>query len=227
MLSDGIGSLNESTLHAAIKEYYARDSDRFEVSVDGHIIDIARGPLLIEIQTSNFTALRRKLSNLTDRHKIHLLYPIPARKWIVRVSESGDILGRRKSPRRGKLIDLFDELLHIPELVNHPNFSLEVLMLTMDEIRCDDGKGSWRRKGVSIKDRRLAEVVESVKFNRIQDFLRFIPDELNLPFTNKDFSRAAGVSVYQARRITYTMRRMGLLKVVGKEKRSLLYEVSI
>ncbi len=226
-LSQGIGSLNESTLHAAVKEWYARPGDRFEVKVNGSIIDIVRGPLLVEIQTSNFSALGRKMEKLIDHHKIKVIYPIPRYKWITRVTEKGKILGKHRSPKIGNVLDVFDELLHIPELVNHPNFSLELLMVDVEEFRCPDGKGSWRRKGVSIKDRRLSQVIESVELNRIQDFLRFIPDSLNSPFTNNDFSRVAGVSVYQARRITYTMHHMGLLEVVGRDKRTLLYQVAI
>ena len=51
-----IGLLNEKPLHAALKEWYARPDDRFETSVDGFVIDILRGDLLIEVQTRNFTA---------------------------------------------------------------------------------------------------------------------------------------------------------------------------
>ncbi len=52
-----IGTLNEKPLHAALKEYYAKPDDQFEVSVDGFVIDIVQGDLLIEIQTGNFASI--------------------------------------------------------------------------------------------------------------------------------------------------------------------------
>ncbi|MBD3287067.1 hypothetical protein GF359_10430 [candidate division WOR-3 bacterium] len=226
-ISDGIGSMNESSLHLGIKDWYSRPGDRFEVKIEGSVIDIVRGPLLIEIQTRNFSSIRRKLEKLIDYHKILVLYPIPAQTWIIRVSETGKVLSRRRSPKKGKLIHVFDELLHIPEMINHPNFSIEVLMIRMEEIRCADGKGSWRRRGVSIKDRRLLKVTESHRFTRGQDFLRFIPDSLETPFTNSDFARASGYSIYQTRRITYTLRRMGVLKVEGKRGNAFEFKVAI
>ena len=46
-----IGTLNEKPLHAALKDWCARPGDQFEVFVDGFVVDIVRGNLLIEIQT--------------------------------------------------------------------------------------------------------------------------------------------------------------------------------
>lgn len=38
----GIGLLNEKSLHASLKQWYAQPGDRFEVAVDGFVIDIVR-----------------------------------------------------------------------------------------------------------------------------------------------------------------------------------------
>jgi hypothetical protein len=80
----------------------------------------------------------------------------------VRFSENNSLPPvRRKSPRRGKLEDLFLELVRIPHLINHPNLTLEVLLIREEEIRHADGKGSWRRRGVSIIDHRLLEIIDN------------------------------------------------------------------
>lgn len=226
-ISEGIGSLNESTLHAAIKEWYSKPGDRFEVKIEGSIIDIVRGPQLIEIQTSNFAALRKKLAKLIDRHPIRVVYPLPISRRLVSVSPKGAVLSSRKSPKKGNLLDMFEELLRIPELINHPNFTLEVLTCSIEEVRTADGKGSRWRKGVSIKDRRLVEVFDSYAFTRSQDFLRFLPDGLESPFTNKTLARALGIQVSEASMVTYTLRRMGVLAVAGKYRHEVLYEVNL
>jgi len=76
------------------------------------------------------------------------------------------------------LIDLFDELVRISHLVKEENFELNVLMVEEEEIRCNDGHGRWRRRGVSIKNHHLKNVVDSVLFKGVVFcFSRFLPLE--------------------------------------------------
>lgn len=222
-----IGLLNEHSLHASIKKWYSLPGDEYEVRVDGFIIDIVRGDLLIEIQTRNFASIREKLGRLTKGHPVLLIYPIPREKWLVRVPVSGGgIIRRRKSPKRGRLTDLFDELVRIPDLIANTNLTLEVLMTREEEVRCDDGKGSWRRKGVSIVDRRLIDVIETARFTDSEDYLGLLPEGLHAPFSNKSLAKSMGVSVHTSRRMTYCLKRMGAIRQVGKIGNELLFEIA-
>jgi len=124
------------------------------------------------------------------------------------------------------LFDLFYELVRIPNLIKEENFSLEVLMIEEEEIRCNDGKGSWRRRGVSIKDRKLMNVHSKVLFRNEKDFLNFLPSDLTKPFTNRTFAKLSGVSIYLARKITYCLRKMGAVTIAGKNGKELKLEVS-
>ena len=217
--------MNEYTLHSAIKQWYSLPGDTFEVSIGGFVVDVVQGSLLVEIQTKNFSAAKRKLQRLVGDHKVRLVYPIAKQKWIVRVAQSGEPLSRRKSPKKGRLVDLFHELVRLPGLIEHRNFSLEVLMIEEEEVRCNDGRGSWRRRGASIKDRKLISVTERVLFKDEKDFLRFLPGELPDPFTNKDLSVRVAVSVNLARKITYCLKKMGTIAEVGKRGRELLFHI--
>jgi hypothetical protein len=215
--------MQEKSLHAALKKWYARRGDRVEVNVDGFAVDIVRGELLIEIQTRNFSALKRKLTMLTTNHPVHLVYPIAQEKWIVRTSKNGKILGRRKSPKRGCLAHLFEELVRIPDWICHPHFTLEVLLVRVEEIRRNDGKGSWRRKGWSLYDHQLMDVVERVVFKSPLDFRTFLPRALPKTFTSQDLSDALSLSRRLTQKMTYCLRNMGVIQVVGKRGRSVLY----
>jgi len=215
--------MNEHSLHSAIKDWYSVPKDRFEVRVDGFIIDILRENLLIEVQTKSFRAVKRKLSSLVESHQVRLVYPIPEKKWIVRITESSELVAKRKSPRKGRLVDLFYELVSIPDLIARENFSLEVLMIEEEEIRCSDGKGSWRRRGVSIKDRRLINVTDRVLFRNETDFLRFLPNDLKRPFTNRSLADQTRVSINLTRKMTYCLRKMGAIKRVGKNGTELIF----
>ena len=199
--------------------------DEFEVKVDGFIIDILRDKLLIEIQTKNFSAIRKKLTKLLLNNQVRLVYPIAKLKWIVHESKSGEFVRRRKSPKKGKLIDLFYELVHLPYLVGDNNFSLEVLLIEEEEERCNDGKGSWRRRRISTKDRRLLEVCDRVVFMNKLSFLRFLPFSKEEVFTNRLLAKKLGVSLRLARKITYCLRKMELITLVGKKRKQYLFLV--
>lgn len=224
MSHNGIGVRNERSLHAALKQWYARPEDEFEVSVDGFIVDIVRGDLLVEVQTRNLASQKRKLSSLLERHYVHVIFPIAHQKWIVKTTAKGRIKSKRKSPKRGKLIDLFNELVSVPELINHPNFTLEIVLTDEVEIRRADGRGSWRRRGVSIHDRRLEGVVESVCFEHNTDFARFLPEGMEQPFTNRELAAQMRIPLYVAQKITYCLKKMGVIRETGKTGRALLFE---
>lgn len=219
----GININNEKSLHSSIKQWYAVPGDRLEVKVDKYIIDLVREDSLIEIQTKNFSAIGNKLRQLVKYNKVMLVHPIAVEKYIITMESSEEIISRRKSPKKGKLIDLFDELVRIPDLIAEENFTLEILMTKEEEIRCTDGKGSWRRKGISIKDRKLVEVIEKVTFKGKMDFLIFMPKELPQNFTNKELAKILKVTVYKARKITYCFRKMNIIKEVGKLRNEIIF----
>ncbi|MGD8211986.1 MAG: hypothetical protein PVF32_19140 [Desulfobacterales bacterium] len=221
-----IGTLGEKSLHAALKQWYRQSGDLLEEMVDGFHIDIVRRKLLIEIQTTNFSSIRNKLTKLIKMHCVRLVYPIAQEKWIVRLAADGITqLGRRKSPKKGNLFHLYQELVRIPELIKSRNFSLEVLLIREEEIRCDDGRGSWRRKGWSIADRRFLEVVHRHIFKKPADFLTIIPEKLSDPFSTQDLAVRINQPRWLAQKMAYCLRKMGAIEVVGKTENSILYSI--
>ncbi len=219
----GIGTLQERSLHAAIKHLYEDSGTQVEVAVDGFFVDVVKDDLFIEIQTRSFAAIKGKLLALMKNHAIRLVYPIAVEKWVVRQSPEGESeLSRRRSPRRLGYADVFEELVSIPTFFLHKNFSLEVILIREEEIRRQDGKGSWRRRGWSSIDRRLLDVIERRLYRRPSDFLHLIPDTLHRPFTTSQLAEASGISKRIAQKMAYCLRKMGVLHVVGKERNALL-----
>lgn len=221
-----IGMLREKSLHASVKTWYARPEDRLETPVNGYVIDIVRDDdLLVEIQTRSFAPLKTKLRKLTVTHRVRLVHPIAVEKWILKISEHGEELGRRKSPKRGRIEDVFKELVSIPDLVPNDRFTLEVLMIREEEVRMYDGKGSWRHPEWHKEDRRLLEVVEQHVLHNPTDVAALLPSAAVLPrpFTNRGLAAAAKLRLNLAGRMTYCLRKMGALDVVGKERNAQLF----
>lgn len=213
----GIGTLGEKSLHASLKRWYEKDGDLIEELVEGYHIDIKRGPLLIEIQSKNFSAIKKKLAALLPSHPILLVHPIASIKWILKFDKTGKLLGKRKSPKRGRVEDIFLELIRIPSLAIHQNLSFDILLVDVEEHWIDDGQGSWRRKKWSIKDRRLIKVNQKVHINHYSKFLDFLPFDETQQFKVKDLASQLKLPENLARKICYSLRKMNLLHIVGKD----------
>ena len=227
-LSNQIGTLKEKSLHAELKNWLKLPGDKIESPVDGYIIDIVRGDLLIEIQTQNFSAIRKKLENLLRSHRVRLIYPIVQNKWIIGLDRNKDqITKRRLSPKHDSYVNIFEELVRIPHIMLNSNLIIEALIVNVEETRLNDGKGSWKRKGWSIVDRRLVNLIDQKIFHGSMDYLTLIPKSLEFPFTNYELSKALQKSIRLARMMTYCLRKSNILKVIGKKGKAFLYDLSL
>lgn len=219
-----IGTLNESSLHRELKEIYRNPGDELEVKVGKYHVDIVRENLLIEIQVKNFSAIRSKLEVLLQNHKVLLVHPIIRDKWILSLDINGNQVRRKLSPKHCSFENIFEELLRIPHLISHPNLIIELVLIQAEETRINDGKGSWRRRGWSIQDLKLVKILEHKVYSNSKHFLKLIPEDLNVPFTNKNLASYLKKPVKLASMTTYSLRKMGLIEVVGKKERSLLFD---
>ncbi len=222
-MANSIGLLNEKSLHAQLKLWYADPGDRFEVPVDGYIVDIVRGDLLIEIQTGSFSAIRRKLRSLLEDHALRVVYPIPVETWIVKLPAGAPGKGgRRRSPRRRSVCDVFSELVAFPDLIARPGFSLEVLLTREEEVR-QLARGRGRRPSWHTLERRLLGVADRCIVREPSDLARWLPEELPEPFGTADLARASGRPRWLAQKMTYCMSRAGTISEVGRAGRAKLY----
>jgi len=219
--------MNERALHLEIKKVYSLPGDQCEVKLDNYIVDILRGQLVIEVQTKNFSAIKGKLETLTEKHKVRLVYPLTERKWITYFTKENVVMSKRRSPKKGKLADLFRELVMIAHIVGDANFSLEVFLIDEEEIRCNDGRGSWRRRGASIKERRLLQVNSRILFRNKTDYLKILPDDLNQVFTNKELSKLGKIPLRTAREITYCLRKSGVVLLAPRRGRELAFQLPL
>jgi hypothetical protein len=221
----GIGRLNETELHEQLKHRYAGSEGRTEAVIDGFVVDVVTAGELVEIQTKGFGKLRRKLGALAHAHRFRIVHPIAVETIITRLSDTGELLSTRRSPRHGRLEEVFREIVSIADLLPTPNITVEVVLVRATEIRVADGKGSWRRRGVSIVARQLGAVVSTTTLCTRTDYLSLLPDGLPTAFANSDLVSLAGMRYRDAQPLTSSLRKMGLLHVCNKRGREHLYEI--
>ena len=218
-----IGTLNEGSLHAALKVWYATPGDLIEHPVDGYVIDLVRDGLLIELQTGGFSPLRVKLEDLTKRHRVRVVAPLAHTRTIVRVSEEGELLSARRSPKHGRYEDIFTRLVSFPTLIDHEGFELDVLLTVEDEVRVHRPGQAWRRKGWVVLGRSLTEVKDSMRIRSSADLARFLPAGLPAPFSTADIARLATLPRRVAQQMVYCLRATGVIEMADKDGNSLLY----
>jgi len=215
--------MSENSLHAGLKTLLRLPDDKLETPVERFIIDIVRDQTLFEIQTKNFYALRQKLDCLLPNYKVCVIHPIAVQKWIRRIGADSSSSKRRKSPKHGRIYNIFYQLIYIPDYLLHPNFSVEVCLVEQEDVWKNDGKGSWRRKGWSLCDQHLLRITGRITFSGAADYLGLLPGNLPEPFGNSHLANALGIPVVLARKMTYTLYRAGMLKQTGKQGRANMY----
>jgi hypothetical protein len=92
-----------------------------------------------------------------------------------------------------------------------------------EELRIHDGAGSWRRKGWSIADRKLLDIVDRRIYRSPADYLEFLPASLPDLFTIRELQAAAGIPGHLAQKMAYTLRKMDILPLAPPQGRAYLY----
>jgi hypothetical protein len=214
-----IGTLNEGSLHAQLKALYAEPGDEFEVPLDGFVIDIRRNDLLVEIQTASFGSMGRKLDRLLGAHRMLLVHPIAVETYLERPGKKP-----RKSPQRGSIFGVFDELVSIPPLLDHPQLTLDVVLASITKVQRIDRRARRGRGGYRTLDRRLREVLAVRRFSGPDDLAALLPAGLAPRFTTADIATRAQVPRDTAQRMAFCLRALEVITEVGRGPAGIHYE---
>lgn len=219
----------ETSLHQELKAVYADADSQLEVPWDGgYRIDVVAGETLVEIQHSSLSSIRPKIRQLVKRHRVLVVKPLVVRKRLIKRSkQDGPVVDRRLSPKRGSLLDLFDELVHFTDVFPHKNLVLEVPLVETEEWRYP-GHGRRRRRrregDFVVEDVKLVKIERIYCFRTAADLKRDLElDGLPERFHTGDLAEALGVDRWIAQRIAYCWRKMGTATAVGKQGNAHVY----
>lgn len=222
----GINLYSEYSLHAQLKHRLAQPGDRLEAEVEGKVVDLLRADgEIVEVQTGHFGQIKSKLLSLASKgYRVRLVYPIALQTEIRRLDPAtGELLSRRKSPKRGSFYQLFTELIRAPALIAAPNVTIQTVIVKSIDIKVRDGTGSWWRKGDRTVDRELAEILSSQSFSDAAAWLALLPASLAEPFTVSTLAENLGIKPVQARQMLYCFSRAGLIQEQGRLGRMKLF----
>lgn len=218
----------ETTLHRQLKSIYSTSDDQIEKKVGAYRIDVWTEEKLIEIQYSSLNSIKEKVADLIQSHKVLVVKPVVVRKRIVNLTKKGGtVLSQRWSPKKGNLLDLFEEMLYFRNLFPHPNLSIEVPQVSIEEWRYK-GHGKRRRRRESdyrLQDQLLVEMHGFSTFETAFDLVNLISPLKNDVFSTKDLSESMNIPRWQAQKIAYTLNHTGGIEKVGKSGNSFLYSV--
>ena len=223
----GIGTLSEKTLHAILKRYFEPDSESHEIKIGRYVADIVGENGIIEIQTTGLDKLRKKLEVFLSVTQVTVVHPVARTRWLSWVDpETGEMLPKRKSPRKGSAFDAFYELYKIKMLLNNPNLNLCIVVLDMEEYRFLTKKGERKRRGSTRMERIPTALIEEIHITCPQDYIQLIPTGLPEKFTTRDYSAAAKIHLRYAQTALNVLAAVGAVSKTGKQGRLTEYMVS-
>ena len=215
----------ETSLHRSLKEHYGLGSGgRVEVAVGGYRIDaLGSSGQFVEVQNGPLRLLRRKLATLLPNHDVCVVKPVIIRRRLVRRSSAEGIDFRgRLSPRVGNVVDAFGDLVGIARLFPHPRLSIEVVALTIEEIRSP----RLGRRGYAVVDRRLDRILGVTRLAEPRDLWKLLPasDRWEEPFTSRTIATVVQRPAWYARQVAYCLRVMGAAEVMRRERSGIVYQ---
>ena len=217
----------ETSLHQQLKDLYSTPSSVQEDWVGDYRIDVRRGRRMIEIQTSSLGAIRDKIRVLLERHPVTVVKPIIARKMLLVKDRSlGPVRTRRWSPKRCGWIDLFEALTHFTTVFPHPNLTLDVPLIEIEETRFPRKTRRFWHRAYRIEDQRLLQVVDRRTVRTADDLLRLLDVTLPESFDTKDLAEALSTRRWMAQKVAYCLRQTGGIAIEGKRGKAILYRVA-
>lgn len=226
-LRQGIGTLQEKTVHAVLKNFYEPDPAFQEIRVKNFVADILRDGEIIEIQTGNFNAMRRKLDTFLQYYPVTIVYPIIHTKWLCWIDEqTGEVTKKRKSPKKRTQYDAFYELYKIKPYLTHPNLHLCLTLIDAEEYRLLNGWSQDRKRGSTRYDRIPRSLVDEFYIDSPRAYGCMFPEDLPEKFTAREYAKASGLALRYAQTAMTVLRHIGAIELVNKDGNTYIYQIS-
>lgn len=225
---NGIGTLQEKSVHAVLKNYYCPNIVHHEISIDGFVADICSEGEIIEIQSKAFYTMKNKLKCFLKDYEVTIVYPIAITKYIRWINpETGEVSGGRKSNKKGSLYDIIPEIYSIREFLSYENLHFKLCFIEIEEYKLLDGWSRDKKKGATKTDRIPTKILGEYNINSPEDFYPLLPDTLSENFTSLDVSKEIGCNKDTARILLNLLQSFSYIKQTGTKNRYHLYSLNL
>lgn len=222
----GIGTLGEKTVHAVLKEYYGGGEESKELNIGDFVADAVTEEGIVEIQTRALYRLNKKLETLLPLCRVTVVYPLESEKYLLTIDpDSGELISRRKSPKKVGLWQGLAELYGIRDKLADENLTVRFPVLTVEELRLP-AKGKGRRRSAEKLDRLPLSMTDEYVLRRSEDYRELLPRELPEAFTAEDFARLCRINTETARRCIGVLNVLGITAENGKQGRKKLWKIT-
>ena len=223
-VDQGVGTLGEKTLHAVLKRMIEPDMSRHEVKLGRYTADVLNAHGVFEIQTRNLHKLKPKLTALLPYYPVTVVVPVIETKWLLTMDpETGELTGRRKSPKRGKPVDLLPELAYLKPLLLDPNLSFLLIRLEGEQLRKLTGQ---KRRPVTPLEFAPTRFLGTVRLKTAEDYAALLPPDLPKEFTARGLGKALGLAAGQSSAAAGVLCHVGTIRRIGREKSAYLYTIA-
>ena len=221
----GIGTLGEKTVHSTLKQYLSKDLCCQEIKIGSYFADVCVNGHIFEIQTRQFNKLRAKLDFFLKEHPVTVVYPVTHHNYLRWVTpDTGEITAPKKSTRKGNPLQVFAELYRIRPFLSHPNFSLKIIWMDIEEYRMLDGYGRDKKKRATKCDKFPLSLVAEFDIETPMDYMLLLPPELPDRFTTKEFAKLAKIPVGLAQTTLLLLSELGIVLRTDKKGNAYIYE---
>ena len=130
------------------------------------------------------------------------------------------------SPTRGCILDVFDELIYFTRVFPHPNLTIEIPMIHVQQLRSPAKKRRRRwQKDYKVEDVKLESIEDTIEIRKPSDLLELI----GLPadtesFNTADIATAIDRPRSTAQSIAYVLRKTGAIDSTGRDRAGFIYQ---
>ncbi|MBR5088710.1 MAG: HAD family phosphatase [Ruminiclostridium sp.] len=217
-----IGTLNEKTIHNALKCYYCDEADH-EARIGDYYADGVGENGIFEIQSGSFSYLAKKLSRMLRISHVTVVYPYEkiTRNYSVN-EQTGEVMTVTKRTENS-FSKLFLELYRLKAFLTNPNLTVRIAFLELDKKTYYRDERRIRRKGMK-KDKCPTRLIREIVLEQPEDYRVFLPENLPGEFTKAELQKLCRPT--DAGLMLSVLEFTGIIRRSGKRGKSILYSVN-
>lgn len=185
----------ERSLHRSLKFHFCTDESKHEIKIGRHVADACDGKTIFEIQTGNFSPLRKKIQFYLENTDLDIVIvrPIAQNRKIIWIDEASGKMKKvpRLSSKHENLASGIADLHYLNEFLGNSRLSFCFILMEIDEIRLLDGYGKQKKIRATSVDRLAGEIYSFHYIKSAGDVAdAILPSLPNEPFGREELSKS-------------------------------------